>query len=459
MNLQTIVSGLAPVLRPVGFAACAALWTAPALAQVITPPFDADYTVDLLGSVPGVPSNYGGLTFALDDPNTILIGGAANAASGLLYAIGVERDEENHIVGFVGSATAFAAAPYNDGGVTYGPGDVLFLARWPVNELGQNLPGSFDTSKVIALGQFGVPSSLSAIQFVPAGFPGAGSFKMVTYSAGNWFDASVVADGNGTWDLANVTFRLQIGGGPEGFVYVPAGSPQFEDFGSMLVAEYAAGRIATYEIDEDGDPILATRRDFLTGLSGAEGAVVDPLTGDFLFSTFGGSNQVVAVRGFGAPSACTVNADCAEFEDGCHTSMCNAGTGLCDTVTLPDGSSCWDGAFCTTFGACDGGECTDLVPCPRSPACQDVCEEESGECRSCGHPFSNDRCVVNAVVVLQGALELRACEICTCDVDRSGAVSATDALSILRSCAGLQVALQCSTPTTTTSTTSSTIGF
>jgi hypothetical protein len=393
-----------PALRAIAAAAlCVALGPLTALAQVVTTPFDSDYTVDILGSVPGVPPNYGGLTFALDDPDTILIGGSANGPGGLLYSIGVQRDEDNHVVGFVGTAQQFAAAPYNDGGVTYGPGDVLFLARWPVNELGQNLPGSFATSKIIALGQFGVQSSLSAIRFVPGGFPGAGSFKMVTYSSGHWYDATVVPDGNGTWDLTNVSLKVQIPGGPEGFVYVPAGSPQFDDFSSILVAEYAAGKIATYQIDGDGDPILTTRRDFLTGLTGAEGAVVDPLTGDFLFSTFGGSNRVVAVRGFGTPSACT--------------------------------------------------------DCPSTAACPDTCDEETGECRICGHPVSNDRCIVNAVFVLQGALELRSCDLCLCDVDLTGSVNATDALSVLRTCAGIPVPLECATPTTTTTTTSTTIGF
>lgn len=39
----------------------------------------------------------------------------------------------------------------------------------------------------------------------------------------------------------------------------------------------------------------------ITGLTGAEGAAIDPLTGDFLFSTFGGGNQIVVVQGFQAP--------------------------------------------------------------------------------------------------------------------------------------------------------------
>ena len=41
----------------------------------------------------------------------------------------------------------------------------------------------------------------------------------------------------------------------------------------------------------------------ITGLDGAEGALLDPVTGDFLFSTFGGGSRVVAVRGFRAPAA------------------------------------------------------------------------------------------------------------------------------------------------------------
>lgn len=53
-----------------------------------------------------------------------------------------------------------------------------------------------------------------------------------------------------------------------------------------------------YEIDENGLPIPATARNLVTGLTNAEGAAVDPVTGDFLFSSFGGGNQVYRVTGF-----------------------------------------------------------------------------------------------------------------------------------------------------------------
>jgi hypothetical protein len=277
--------------------------TGPAFGQALQPPFDMSYTIVDLGSVPGLPPLYGGLTFKYDDPNVLLIGGNANTAPGSLYSIGVTRDAMNHVSGFVGMAAFFADAAYNDGGVVYGPSNVLFLARWPVNELGQTKAGSSITDKIIDMTPFGVGgSSLSALNFIPAGFPGAGLLKLVSYSAGNWYTAGFAPDGMGTFDITGVTLETQIIGGPEGILYVPPGSPQFVDYTSLLVCEYALGNVVAYQVDPTGDPIPATRTVFLSGLAGAEGAVSDPLTGDFLFSTFGGGDHVFEVRGFGMPT-------------------------------------------------------------------------------------------------------------------------------------------------------------
>ena len=51
--------------------------------------------------------------------------------------------------------------------------------------------------------------------------------------------------------------------------------------------------------------LTAPGENFITGLSGAEGAFIDPLTGDFLFSTFGG-NRVILVTGFAVSEPGTV---------------------------------------------------------------------------------------------------------------------------------------------------------
>jgi hypothetical protein len=237
----------------------------------------------------------------LGDPNTLLIGGFANTASGAIYSIDLVRDSEGHITGFSGSASLYAEGEYNDGGVQYGPGGVLFLARWPSNELGQNAAGSTTTDKIISMGDLGVSSSLAGLSFVPSGLPGAGQLKIVTWSGGDWYTLDITPDGGGTYDATSATYHDTLPGGPEGIAYVPLGSPVFESVPSVLIAEYSAGVISAYEVDSNGDPILATRQEFLTELTGAEGAFIDPLTGDFLFSTFGGGDRIVVVSGFMAP--------------------------------------------------------------------------------------------------------------------------------------------------------------
>lgn len=273
-------------------------------APLVAVPFDSSYTISNLGSIIDVPVNYGGLTLFAGSSNTLLIGGSANNANGQLYQVTVTRDSNGHINGFAGPATVFGPAPYNDGGVVYGPGGVLFAAQWPVNTLSQYLPGSTSPDKQTPLGAFGV-TSLSALNFVPAGFGGAGQMKLVAYSGGEFYTAEIALDTTGpdagTYDIVSVTQVTTLPGGPEGFIYVPTGSPEFSN-PSMLVSEYLGGNIAAYDVDANGNPILSSRRDFITGLTGAEGAFIDPLTGDFLFSTFGSGNEVFVVQGFRAPT-------------------------------------------------------------------------------------------------------------------------------------------------------------
>lgn len=284
----------------------------PAAAQTLGDDFSANYDVFNIGSVAGLPNNYGGLTFL--DADTLLIGGAANTAGGSLYTIGVLRDADGHVTGFDGSAERFGGAAgtvgeYNDGGVVFGPGGVLFTSRWPINGLGQTKPGSIDEDKVIELGPLGVANSHAALNFVPAGFAGAGQIKLVSWSGGQWYSAGLAADGNGTYDLVGLAqvdldplaAGIQnVPGGPEGFVYIGGANAGF-GVDSMLISEYSAGLVSAYELDGQGNPLVATRRTFLSGLTGAEGAAIDPLTGDFLFSTFGGGSRVVRVSGFVAP--------------------------------------------------------------------------------------------------------------------------------------------------------------
>lgn len=260
-------------------------------------PFSGSYSCNDLGTPTGVAGLLGGVTFL--NNSTLLVGGNANGGSGYIAQIGVVRDGSNHIIGFSGPSSTFATAPNIDGGLSYGPGGVLFATGYPNNTVMQFKPGSGSPDRTDVLP--GNLSSVGSLVFVPAGFAGAGQMKLLSYNQGNLADVTLTPDGFGTYSLSVGATITTLFGGPEGAVYVKGTNPGFGGFDSMLVSEYSAGKVGAYRIDALGNPVVGTRQDFLTGLSGAEGAVIDPLTGDFLFSTFGGGNRILVISGFARP--------------------------------------------------------------------------------------------------------------------------------------------------------------
>lgn len=279
----------------VGFPLLLCLGSSLAAQVQIAAPYNAVYSLQNLGAVPGLPGpSFGGLTIQALDTDYLLIGGAANNSAGALYRVQLVRNGTNHIVGFSGSATRYADAAFNDGSVSYGPDNVLFLTRYPQNSIGQTRYGSTLTDRIISLAPT-VGSTPGGLAFVPPGYPNAGHMKIVSYSGGAFYDATVSPDGNGTYNINNITFaNVSLGTGPEGIAYVPPGSPLFGNYETLLVCELGAGRVAAYTTDENATPILATKRDFITGLASAMGATFDPVTGDFLCSRFN-TNQVFVV--------------------------------------------------------------------------------------------------------------------------------------------------------------------
>src|SRR5262245_6032337 len=120
---------MATSTTPVGGAALRTMGDDPnsprgTIEPTIVPPFDSSYSLVRLGSPPEVLTYYGGLTFKYDDPNTLLIGGAAGSPAGHIYQIGVARDGNGHITGFSGSATLYPGPQstiglYNDAGLVF----------------------------------------------------------------------------------------------------------------------------------------------------------------------------------------------------------------------------------------------------------------------------------------------------------------------------------------------------
>ncbi len=279
-----------------------------ATAQTIQPPFVGHYTLVDLGVPTGVPTAAGGLTISAADPNQLLIAGRANSAQGAVFSVPVQRDAQGHIVGFAGTATTVSTAPSVDGTLVYGPGNVLFYSRYPSTAFAQVRPGSQTADKLTDLAPFGVGNSVSSINFVPAGYPGAGRCKIAMFPNGQWWDVTLTPDGLGSFNAAAATQVVGslIPGAPEGFAYVPLGSPLFP-FPSMVVTEWNNSSIVAYTLDAEGNPKPATRSVIASGLGSVEGSSFDPVSGDLLVMKFSTAHLYI-IRGFG-PQSCTANCD------------------------------------------------------------------------------------------------------------------------------------------------------
>ncbi|TXS92153.1 tandem-95 repeat protein [Parahaliea maris] len=282
-----------------------AIVTAQPLSAAITiqAPFNNTYSAVELGAINGLPQRYGGLTFKPGDPNTILIGGQANDAAGRFYEVPLIRDPVSRKITGFGTPVATGFGANNDGGVAYHPSGILLYSRYSNNEIGMVARGSHTQDRSVALSTIGVAASPGALTFVPADLNGGGRLKAMSYSGARFYDIEYENDGNGTFRLTAATQTATLTGGPEGMIYLPQGSPEFGATQTLLVTEYGNNAIAAYQIDAGGNPISSTRRVFLSGLTGGEGAAIDPVTGDFLFSTFGNPNQVVRVEGFLPPAS------------------------------------------------------------------------------------------------------------------------------------------------------------
>ncbi|MBK9752522.1 MAG: hypothetical protein IPO88_03270 [Nannocystis sp.] len=269
---------------------------------VIAPEFMDLYTTYELGPVPGIPpdARLGGCVISFDDPNILLIAGYSEATNGQLYKIGVERGNCDHIVAFTGQATSIANTPYIDANLIYVKSGLLFYSEWPVNNLSQLLPGGNAPARTTALGPLGVANSIGGIGFVPPGFVDAGGMRLLSWPGGEWYHLERDPDGE-LFVVSKPVKTATLPNGPGGFAYVPKGSPGF-DVDHVIVSEWSTNTVGVYQVDAQGDPKMATRKDFYTTFPRPWGAYFEPLTGDFMFLTWGaGVDRVYIVQGFKAP--------------------------------------------------------------------------------------------------------------------------------------------------------------
>lgn len=278
-------------------------------AQTLSPEFaSAGYALTDLGTITDLPIPYGGLTIRPSSPDTLYIGGAANSPTAAVYKVPLVRDAATQqITAFAGPAILHAPAPNIDGGLSFDANGTMLYTRYSMNEIGQLLPDN--TTFSVALTPLGVASSVGSHAFVPGGYPGAGNLILASYNQWSLYTLPYTVATGGLYTFMNSTAEVSVSGiasGPEGIAYVPIGSTAFP-VPSMVISAYGLGKIVAFEVGADGLPLPATARDMVTGLTGAEGALIDPVTGDFLFSTFGGGNRVIKVSGFELPTTIAVS--------------------------------------------------------------------------------------------------------------------------------------------------------
>ena len=256
-----------------------------AQAQLVSTAFSSGYTVASIGLPPGFPPGQcSGLEIKPGAPDTLLIG--LSGFSGQIYEAPIQRGPNGHIIGFSGVATPAFMAPESDGGLAFSPDGVMFVVTWPNNQLLQYLPGSTSPDLVTDLTPLGVVSSTGSCRFVPEGFAGAGNFKL-TSTSGEWYDADLVQNASGTYDVAGVTATTITPAGATGISYVKGGNAGFTN-DSVLITNFDVEGVNAFEIDANGDPIPSSKQNFLTDLEVAIGGTVDPVSGDFLCNSFFG---------------------------------------------------------------------------------------------------------------------------------------------------------------------------
>jgi hypothetical protein len=276
----------------------------------LAPPFDMFYTAYDLGPVPGVPDPLGGTAILAASPGTLLVAGGSESDTGAIYSIGVARDQCGHITGFTGTATVAATTPFVDANLVYATHDLLY-SEWPEYTMSQLAGTATAPSRSTDLRPLGMSvadgdQGPGGMGLVPPSLVAANELRLVTWPGGRWYHATTAPDAGGLLAVSAVTQTVTVPNEPGGFAYVPAGSPGFTNQ-SVIVAEWRSAdptldRVAVYEVDANGDPMVATRQEFFHTFPRPWGAYFEPLTGDYLFLSWGaGVDHVYIVQGFVPP--------------------------------------------------------------------------------------------------------------------------------------------------------------
>ncbi|MBI4821466.1 MAG: Ig-like domain-containing protein [Deltaproteobacteria bacterium] len=266
----------------------------------------------------GVPGRLGGLLFS-EDGQTLFAVGNAEASDSALYALPVSRDPSTgRILSFGAPTLVFAGTattPGLDAGLERGPEGTLFYTYWSAHKLGERPEANPGVETMFDMTPTGVPSSVAGLAFSPFLLDANSGFQRMQVSS--WlgdgvYDVPLTPRGGGIFEPGAATLFVRLPQEGTGAIqYVPRGLYT----GNLMYVNWNFGEVRMLVIDSaTGLPINdvtglperdpATPRDirFASDMGvGPWGLEFDPLTLDFLVSTWNGdpSNSIIQFSGPG----------------------------------------------------------------------------------------------------------------------------------------------------------------
>jgi hypothetical protein len=279
----------------IGLFVVASLAPAPsASAQIVEPPFDAYYQLQVIGHPP-LPNDLGGLAIRPTDPNRLLITSFAQTAQAAVWSVGVIRDADGHIVALDDEPPQFEFTGGGAEGGIYGslvvmPNGAILFPTGGTNQIGEVLPGQSAPGLLIPVQPYGIANYPSGLLLVPAHWCGAGTITLLTADtlAGGQHQTFVnlVPTVSGYW-------LIDDGEPASSYPFTTAGVAAIPDncataeLGRMVVTcENFAGQVTV--VTPNGSPTSGglldwqSRRILVNQILGPRGVTVDPVTKDLI---------------------------------------------------------------------------------------------------------------------------------------------------------------------------------
>jgi hypothetical protein len=299
--------------------------------HLLSKEFEKLYEVFDLGTIPGVgDARLGGCALKPGDDNKLLFVWDSERPTSAIAEIGIARDACGHITGFVGAPKALVTIPYADANIVVNADGNLMVSQFPSAKVSQVDTKSWTvtdswslTPTITPVSEPWDPSmeSPGGLNLVPSNISGVPTLRALTYPMGSWLKLGISNKPGDSRLFALDSVKkssVALPNAPGGFAYVPSGSPGFSK-PAILVTEWLRGdpstftppltkyvpeteEIPAYELDAAGDPVVATRRVFFSAFYRPWGAYFEPVTGDYMFLSWGTSpDRIVQVRGFAKP--------------------------------------------------------------------------------------------------------------------------------------------------------------